>query len=191
MIARSHRSEEGAERRPLRFPEDICRSVESRFSRGFTLLEILVVVAILGLLAAIAISNLLAAVDRSRQKRTMENMRTLSIAWEARASDLDHYNAAGVYAFPPASVSPAELRALLSPTYVRNVPTEDGWDRAMDFGMDVPVGSEPASHYAIRSSAGDALFQSTLEPGMTTSFDCDIVYADGAFIAYPDGIQIK
>ena len=53
--------------------------------KGFSLIELLIVVVIIGIIAAIAIPNLLNAVQRGKQKRSMSDMRALATAIEAYA----------------------------------------------------------------------------------------------------------
>lgn len=166
-----------------------------RRQRGFSLVELLMVVAIIGVLAAIGIWSFIGALNRAKQKRTMADMRTIAIAWETRAGDLRVYNAAGAstFAFPTAVAPYAGVVTMLTPTYLKNIPQVDGWGRAFVFGLSSPIGSGvPANEYAIRSPGRDGVFNTdTYVPGPTTDYDCDIVYSSGAFVVYPEGVQGK
>ena len=48
--------------------------------KGFTLIELLIVVAIIGIIAAIAIPNMLDALQRSRQKKSIGEVKTIGTA---------------------------------------------------------------------------------------------------------------
>ena len=152
-----------------------------RRQKGFTLIELLIVVAIIGIIAAIAIPNLLNAINRSRQKRSMSDMRTIGTATEAYAVDWAYYPEEGE---APVATS---LEPHLSPVYIKKTPPTDGWRE--------PFRAVSESRFYTVGSAGrDKVWENTLDTDTydrdpTTRMDCDIVYANGTFISYPEGVQ--
>ncbi|PYQ48083.1 MAG: hypothetical protein DMF59_17085 [Acidobacteria bacterium] len=145
--------------------------------------------AVAALFAAIVIPNILTASGRSPQKHTMADMRTIATAWEARATDVNRYNAAAID-FPTTGVTFENLTTYLTPTYVKYLPAKDAWGNNYHFGADRPWGAKEAAQvYTVISYGKDGKSQGKWEGGATTHFDCDIIYSNGTFLQYPEGVQ--
>jgi prepilin-type N-terminal cleavage/methylation domain-containing protein len=164
---------------------------------GFSIIELLIVIGIIGILAAIVIPNYLNALNRAKQKTTMGTMRAIAMAWEARATETKSYNAAAAqFTLPSSEIDSVGVTALLTPTYIRILPIVDGWGHPLDFFIDaLPASGQSASAYAIRSRGRDGILDngagslSSYTFGTIKHFDCDIVFGSGTFVTEPQGVE--
>lgn len=143
-----------------------------RKSNGFTLIELLIVVAIVGIVAAIAIPNLLNALDRSKQKRTMADLRSVGSAIEQYSIDQTNY---------PIVNTLANLEAVLEPIYIDEMAEEDAWGNAL-------IVDSIAWEYTLASPGKDGGAINVIG-GATTNFNDAIIFANGQFFQWPEGGQ--
>ena len=161
---------------------------------GFTLLELLIVVAIIGIIAALLLPNLLEALNKSKQKRTMTDIRLTGTAWFSWVTDQVSAGAAGQQVAELdwddlfTSQTFTELHEILVPSYAAYIPETDAWGHQYEYGAaehhnaNIPV--------AVRSTGADAAFEGseyTAGPFVATDFVQDIVWAGGFFVRWPAG----
>lgn len=112
--------------------------------RAFTLIELLIVVAIIAILALIAVPNFLEAQIRSKVARGKADMRSVQTALEAYYVDWNAYPA-------PSRVGPDLLHdapELSTPiAYVSNVNLVDPFGEAFKWGDNVGGGGFPTQRY--------------------------------------------
>jgi type IV pilus assembly protein PilA len=161
--------------------------------KGFTLIETLIVVAVIGIIVAMMIPNLLDALQKAKQKQTMGDMRTTGMAMFSWVTDQAAAAAAGasVTSIDLSSygtlLSVSQLSTVLVPQYIQSIPTLDGWRSPYEYYLrtDNPHASQVM---LIRSLGRDKTSDSTdytvssFEP---TDYDRDIVWADGYMVRYP------
>lgn len=168
--------------------------------KGFTLIELLIVVAIIGIIAAILIPNLLDALQKSKQKRTIADMRNTGTAWMSWLTDQVGAASAGAGTkmYPGSLHSPLDYSVLLSYLnqphsntffYMQEVPEFDGWNHSFDFALNPDLVQSAVMMICSRARGGDYTTPATscnetwnVRTFIGTDYDQDIVWADGYFV---------
>ena len=164
-------------------------------SQGFSLIELLIVVAIIGIIASMLIPNMLDAMQKTKQKRTMADMRITGGAMFSWLTDQVGAAAAGQtsteinLADYGGLKTVADLQSILIPAYLQEIPVRDGWKSAYDYYLKT---GNPHSRnvMAIRSkgrdSAPDSSSSYTVVGFTPTDYDQDVVWADGFMVRWPE-----
>ena len=163
-----------------------------RTLKGFTVVELIVVVTVVGLIFAILLPFFLDSLEKAKQRKTMANINTIGKSMMNWLTDQAGAAAAGFTAEQMdlqnfLTISTDDLAAIMVPVYLPTLPRNDGWGSAFDYYLKVIDFNDPDT-IAIRSPGGDGVFSGTtytMAPFTTTDYDQDIVWADGLFVRWP------
>jgi prepilin-type N-terminal cleavage/methylation domain-containing protein len=161
--------------------------------KGFTLIELLIVIAIIGLIAAMLIPNLLDAMQKTKQKRTLADMRITGTALFSWLTDQVGAAAAGsasssvdLGSYGTVKTSD-DLRTVLVPQYLNAVPRIDGWKVAYEYYLNT-ADLTARQVMAIRSKGRDGTAEAssyTVTSFEPTDYNQDVIWADGFFVRWP------
>jgi len=141
--------------------------------KGFTLVELLIVVAIIGILAGIAIPNFLGARTKAKISRSFADMRTMANALELTFSDNNYY--------PTQGKLQADKKIGGTTTYLASIPKDpfSGTTRKKDGGDAIYEGSYGYhTNAASDTASGDTSATAWIIIGNGPDNDPDITSAD-------------
>ena len=143
---------------------------------GFTLIELLIVVAIIGIVAAIAIPNLLTAVQKSKQKATMGDLKSIGTAIESYVTD---------NILAPSDITDAGFGGSRN-FHIKRFPITDSWGNPWHYARDASI----RDIYSICSSGKDGIFAGFFQEGNYINtelgdFNNDIIFSNGIFVYSP------
>jgi len=144
-------------------------------SRGFSLIELLIVCAVIGLIAAIAIPNLVNAIQRGRQSRTTGDLRGLATAIGMYQQDYAKFPLAGSFD------TINSVKAAIEP-YMGDIQGVDGWHRDFFYASD-------GDNYTLLSYGMNGTADMPWTIGPIHYFDDDLVIEGGSFLQWPEGVQ--
>lgn len=159
--------------------ENALRQQKSFWKFAGIMTLIMFLVYIPGILAAIAIPNLLTAMQRSKQKRTMVDVRTIATLLEQQAVEKG-----GGY---PMAASIDDLARALEPA---NVPRVDGWGAPIVYEVGECTEGRCGRYYIASGGKNMKMEKAPAEYAVdeevrTTNFDADIVFSNGTFVSAP------
>jgi len=144
-------------------------------SRGFSLVELLIVSSVIGLIVAIAVPNLVNAIQRGRQARTIGDLRGLTTGIALYQQDFAKYPIVADW------VGVAALSDSLL-AYMGGYNDLDGWRQSYMYLSD-------GNSYTLVSYGLNGVADQPWTLGPIHFFDDDLVVNNGVFVQWPEGVQ--
>ena len=159
-----------------------------------TLIEILIVVALIGLILGVLIPNLTDGLHKSIQKRTLADMHAVAIAMISYHTDMHGAAAAGAHIGAISledfeAIDWADVTDLLVPAYIDHLPQTDPWGNfydyyygrtTEDFNFELTFGIRSRGRDGIADDV--AYIWGAFDP---VNYTWDIVWLDGLFVTWP------
>lgn len=156
-----------------------------RARAGFTLIEILVVVAIIAVLAAFLLPVLSKAKEKSRQTTCLSNQRQLFIAFDGATID-NQETFPGIDGAEDGSVWHKELAPQIKSTKIWRCPSAKSEQGDMDYGLNVHLCG--LSRAAMRDPVKTLVFADANGPLIQTGGEIDAKrHGDGYIAVFGDG----
>ncbi len=166
---------------------------------GFSIIELVLVILIIGLIASIMIPNLINALHKAKQTRTMAELRLIGGAWMSWLTDQAGAASAGAQQTYDVGTFEAllygEIHGYLHPSdtffYMQEVPEHDAWGSRLTFYQNTNALTD--SQLLLCAAARDDRFDTCdgttdipIGPFLATDYDQDIIWADGFLLRWPD-----
>ena len=148
-----------------------------RATKAFTLIELLIVVAIIAILAAIAVPNFLEAQTRGKVARVVSELRAIDLAMESYCIDHGSYPLSGNVSWLPGYVFDAtDFRLLTTPiAYITKVPLDI-------FRVKAGVPSTNYDIYGVNRGSGPITYaRYPHDSWMTYSYGPDLTWQTGGY----------
>ena len=157
------------------------------------MIELLIVVAVIGIIVSMLIPNLLDAFQKAKQKRTMGDMKVIGTAMYSWLTDQSSAAAAGAATTSidltqyGTQLAPSDLTTVLVSQYIQQIPTLDGWKSPFQYYLrtDNPHATQVMAIRSLgrdKTAEGDTYTVTGFDP---TDYDRDIIWADGFMARYP------
>ncbi len=172
--------------------------LKHRSNKGFSIIELVLVVAMIGIISTLIVPYLVDALHRAKQRRTMGELTLVGGAWMSWLTDQSGAASAGQSKIFDRGdldvVNYPDLFGYLHPSetffYMQSVPQFDAWGSRMIYWKNSNLRADRL--LAICAAARGDVFETCTDvtfpigPFQSTDFDSDLVWSDGAMIRWPE-----